>query len=679
MRFKLQNMATTLLVVGGCENYNCADLAKCSTPSTDAGPTNEIRELDASIPARANETLDDAGLELPSATPTSSASQASTESNSHLPPNAGDDSRTTRDVDAMSEAASSAESKSTSASPQTSITEQSCNDSEYRAETGCRLLTICESDEYQDVAPTAIADRSCKTLSECAPGTYESVAPTVDSDRRCSDCPDGTFTNEPNAVGCPKWTECKLGEVELEAPSPARDRVCGPKPVCQPGSYVDSTTTVCTACPDYTFTSGTNAETCTPWHECEEGESESVMPNATRDRVCSVCGANKFDHSGTCLDLTICSNLQFEAMAPTGTSDRACVDLSVCDVEEYESTAPTAFTDRVCSAVRNCTQENEYESRAPSPTSDRECTPCPADSRVGVVNSPYCGQVTAGDSHSCYVAPGLADLDEGDTTTSNLGCWGNDGGGRTNRPAGNFVSLSAGHDFTCGLTHDGTVRCWGANPEISSNPKPNVFFTRISAGADSVCGLKEDGGLECWGKNQHGQATPPSEKVYSALDGGSAHCALRTDTQRVDCWGSVDHGGAPSFPESAVLDVTSGSYTAVLLAAAQDGVRPIYFAGKDSELPGSTRFPTMMNFKDIEAGSKFMCGIIDAPGQEDDGYPWCWADDGNLDGNVNSQWTRPKYRVIQLAAGINHVCALSTDARPNCWGLDNFDNTIPPF
>lgn len=41
-------------------------------------------------------------------------------------------------------------------------------------------------------------------------------------------------------------------------------------------------------------------------------------------------------------------------------------------------------------------------------------------------------------------------------------------GGISNAPSGKFVQVSCGKDFSCAITTDGTVNCWGENGHVRS-------------------------------------------------------------------------------------------------------------------------------------------------------------------------------------------------------------------
>lgn len=78
--------------------------------------------------------------------------------------------------------------------------------------------------------------------------------------------------------------------------------------------------------------------------------------------------------------------------------------------------------------------------------------------------------------------------------------------------------ISAGADHTCLLKADGTVWCWGGNSSgqlgngsnlDSTSPvkvdDPGVFYASISVSDNFSCGLTSQGAVRCWGSNASGQ------------------------------------------------------------------------------------------------------------------------------------------------------------------------------
>ena len=70
-----------------------------------------------------------------------------------------------------------------------------------------------------------------------------------------------------------------------------------------------------------------------------------------------------------------------------------------------------------------------------------------------------------------------------------------------NRPRhrpGEFASVSAGYDHTCGVMRDGTVACWGDDGYGWATP-PAGEFASVSAGQSHTCGVMRDSTVACWG------------------------------------------------------------------------------------------------------------------------------------------------------------------------------------
>lgn len=137
-----------------------------------------------------------------------------------------------------------------------------------------------------------------------------------------------------------------------------------------------------------------------------------------------------------------------------------------------------------------------------------------------------------------------------------------------------FTAVSAGDEFTLGLSSTGDVWAWGASyagqlgREGSGTPTPGVIagpqgYTQIDAGYRHACGIRDGGELRCWGDDTYDQIGPnapamvQAEPVVVAPDRtwvdvavGEGHTCALDDTGRVFCWGdnSASQGAGPSGP-----------------------------------------------------------------------------------------------------------------------------------
>jgi alpha-tubulin suppressor-like RCC1 family protein len=142
------------------------------------------------------------------------------------------------------------------------------------------------------------------------------------------------------------------------------------------------------------------------------------------------------------------------------------------------------------------------------------------------------------------------------------------------------VDLAAGRGHTCALTVSGRVRCWGANecgqvgngsfsacmtygdtpvydPSEVDGLGPGV--RAIAAGEDFTCAITADGRVRCWGANYYGQVGDATggegapESVPLPVDvvgiegavgveGGLWHACAVLDDGSARCWGADDWG-----------------------------------------------------------------------------------------------------------------------------------------
>jgi alpha-tubulin suppressor-like RCC1 family protein len=214
----------------------------------------------------------------------------------------------------------------------------------------------------------------------------------------------------------------------------------------------------------------------------------------------------------------------------------------------------------------------------------------PTPAAVAIAGTPLEGaevvQVVAGDAHTCAL-----------TAAGAVACWGRNVNGEvgdgTNEvrtaptalaTAGTplegrrIVALAAGSGYTCAVTSDGGVACWGFNngPQFGNRSRtsssvpvsPTVAGTAlegraavaVGAGYGHTCVTTTDGALVCWGANSYGQlgtggtATAPLPTLVATtgtvLEGrhvaslslGLSHTCATTTDGAVACWGRNANG-----------------------------------------------------------------------------------------------------------------------------------------
>ena len=143
-----------------------------------------------------------------------------------------------------------------------------------------------------------------------------------------------------------------------------------------------------------------------------------------------------------------------------------------------------------------------------------------------------------------------------------------------------FRALAAGTSFTCGLTTEGPIYCWGRNDTgqlgrrndstcngLRCAPLPALAadgrtFTALSAGLSHVCALDLAGGTWCWGyyglKVTGERANPeflpeartfPDAPHFVRISAGGYHTCALTASGAAWCWG-IDALGAGTTLES---------------------------------------------------------------------------------------------------------------------------------
>lgn len=362
-------------------------------------------------------------------------------------------------------------------------------------------------------------------------------------------------------------------------------------------------------------------------------------------------------------------------------------------------------------------------------------------SQVSVSQGLTSGELSVGGIPVPY---GVGVLICGVLTDGRAECWSMDGedqnGERTavkyHTPEGQFVQVSAGHEFVCGLRTDGTVECWQLDrperwhadnadedfPPVVLSLSQDSRFTRIAVGGHGrACGTRTDGRLECW---TIAETEPPRSRVVIAEDGGSrAAIAEETaDLVRVEGSGSsgfrigIDAGTwVPVFSSDGEYELVVPGYRADALGTR--ACQPPFYPGVWGWIDGDEqRLLTMQGeHADAVRGPAFVFGddrrAMCRPGDyrvyvsTTDASTW-WsfelrreAAEGWGHGNAAAlnrldaqflhidaatrwrpdwSWSADYYNATARVAGPAYVCGILVEGGTECWGSGYESGPDPP-
>lgn len=285
----------------------------------------------------------------------------------------------------------------------------------------------------------------------------------------------------------------------------------------------------------------------------------------------------------------------------------------------------------------------------------------------------------------------------------------------------NYVAITAGYFFSCGLTDVGDVYCWGSLRPGLGGSRParlesELEFESITAGGLHACGLTVSGQAFCWGRGEFGDGSFESSETpvpaasslrFASLDAGGFHTCGVTMDNSAYCWGNNQSGQLGGVPASQGTPVVvSGSLTFRQVSAGKSHTcglstqSTIYCwgngrsgeigdgAGEDRLVP--TRVTSIDALESITAsqgddfGDGFTCAVTIGGLVT---YCWGqnrWGQTGQIpveQQSVCNQSTPCDAPILlpeavlagpsfsSIALGSEHSCGLTNHGRAWCWGL----------
>ena len=277
-----------------------------------------------------------------------------------------------------------------------------------------------------------------------------------------------------------------------------------------------------------------------------------------------------------------------------------------------------------------------------------------------------------------------------------------------------LTTVSAGEQFSCGVTTGGEAFCWGRNAvgqlgdgttTQKLRPTPvsgGLNFQSLSAGSHTTatyaCGVTTSGAY-CWGDNGFGQLgdgtttdrlTPTlvtGGLAFQAVSAGGIHTCGLTAGGVAHCWGdnSVGQLGDGTTTDRLTPTPVSGGLTFQAVRAGPSsscgvttsGVAYCWGDNGFGQLGDGTRgqrlTPTPVSgglaFQSVSPGSGHACGVTTT------GVAYCWGSssngqigDGSRDMRLTATLVSGGLTFQSVSAGFLYTCGLTTSGDAYCWG-----------
>lgn len=284
-------------------------------------------------------------------------------------------------------------------------------------------------------------------------------------------------------------------------------------------------------------------------------------------------------------------------------------------------------------------------------------------------------------------------------------------------PPLNFSSISVSGGFSCGVTTQGVVYCWGGNlngtlgdgtridRSVPTKIATNEIFTSVSANSDHACGVTINGKIYCWGNGTGGQfgdgvkivrLTPVpalGDLIFTSVSTGVYHtCALTIDSKAY-CWGENSIYGRLGDGTVTVDSTTpvpvSGGHDFVSLSAGMDhtcgitavGILYCWGGNNYGQLGDGTRVFSAVPiavargliFTSVSSASFYTCGVTIT------GAVYCWGMPGFGQFPAWFESNTPilvsgNLSFFSISSGSGHICGIATNKMAYCWGKNNYNS-----
>jgi len=360
----------------------------------------------------------------------------------------------------------------------------------------------------------------------------------------------------------------------------------------------------------------------------------------------------------TFIRLFTCALLVSPVMTPTAATPAATGFASI-NPGSYHTCALTAGGTAVCWGSNKNAQLGRGAAGASQPQPQPVATPL-RYTRLSAGANHNCA-ITAGGGVQCwgYNAFGQAGVKTPDIVTRPV----------TVPTTLKFVEISAGFTHTCAIAEGGSAYCWGDSrsgqggagvsggwsvaPAKVRAPE-GTRFTMIGAGGAFSCGLTADQLVYCWGSNERG--------------------LLGTTV------GDTCPAGRGQAPCSRTPVLVGGTLKVRYLSVGQTHTCAITIAGETvcwGGAYGATPAPAAAghHFSMLTVGSGHTCGLEGASVQ-----CWGSNISGKLGNGTTDRSDTPvavtgSFSFGSMRAGFQHTCAITTSQSAVCWG-DNMDGQL---